>query len=90
MAFSSTAQTRLLSVGEIPATGFIVNTKRIAVPDEPYELSPLRSDGRWDDWAAGVALYEKAVRPLTEGEMMALELDVEAVRPSPAPTPAAG
>lgn len=42
---------------------------------------PLRSDGRWETWAAGVALFETAVRPLTEGEMIALELDVEAIRP---------
>jgi hypothetical protein len=41
----------------------------------------VRSDGRWDNWAAGVALFEKAVRPLTEDEKIALELDVEAMRP---------
>lgn len=43
----------------------------------------VRSDGRWDNWAAGVELFEKAVRPLTEDEKIALELDVEAMRPSP-------
>ncbi|TSE15003.1 hypothetical protein B1A87_002795 [Arthrobacter sp. KBS0703] len=42
---------------------------------------PLRSDGRWDNWAAGVELFERAVRPLTEDEKIALELDVEAMRP---------
>lgn len=41
----------------------------------------VRSDGRWDNWAAGVALFEKAVRPLTEDEKISLELDVEAMRP---------
>jgi hypothetical protein len=41
----------------------------------------LRSDGRWDNWAAGVELFERAVRPLTEDEKIALELDVEAMRP---------
>jgi hypothetical protein len=43
----------------------------------------LRSDGRWDNWAAGVVLFEEAVRPLTEDEKIALELDVEAMRPTP-------
>lgn len=42
---------------------------------------PLRSDGRWDAWVAGVDLFEKAVRPLTEDEKISLELDVEAIRP---------
>ncbi|MET4144223.1 hypothetical protein [Arthrobacter sp. UYCo732] len=42
----------------------------------------LRSDGDWDNWAAGVELFEHAVRPLTEDEKIALELDVEAMRPS--------
>lgn len=41
----------------------------------------LRSDGEWDNWSAGVALYEKAVRPLTDDEKIALELDVEGIRP---------
>lgn len=43
----------------------------------------VRSDGCWDKWAAGVALFETAVRPLTEDEKIALELDVEAMRPVP-------
>lgn len=43
----------------------------------------IRSDGRWDNWAAGVELFEKAVRPLTEDEKIALELDVERMRPGP-------
>ncbi|OOP65280.1 hypothetical protein BMF89_00060 [Arthrobacter sp. SRS-W-1-2016] len=42
----------------------------------------VRSDGRWGNWAAGVSLYEEAVRPLTEDERIALELNVEAMRPS--------
>lgn len=41
----------------------------------------VRTDGRWDNWAAGLALFERAVRPLTEDEKIALELDVERMRP---------
>lgn len=41
----------------------------------------VRSDGRWDNWAAGVELFEQAVRPMTVDERIALELDVEAMRP---------
>ena len=48
----------------------------------------IKSDGRWDNWTAGVALFEKAVRSLTEDERIALELDVESMRPSPVPKPA--
>ena len=44
--------------------------------------STVRSDGRWDNWGAGVDLFERAVRPLTEDEKIALELDVERMRPS--------
>lgn len=43
----------------------------------------VRSDGRWDNWAAGVKLFERAVRPLTEDEKIALELDVERMTPNP-------
>lgn len=43
----------------------------------------VKSDGRWDNWAAGVELFEKAVRPLTGEEKLALELDVERMRPEP-------
>jgi hypothetical protein len=43
----------------------------------------IKSDGCWDDWAAGLQLYERAVRPLTGQEKMALELDVEGMRPDP-------
>jgi hypothetical protein len=42
------------------------------------------SDGDWDNWAAGVELYERAVRPLTGEEKLALELDVERMRPGTA------
>lgn len=28
-------------------------------------VTAFRTDGRWDNWAAGVALFENAVRPLT-------------------------
>ncbi|MGC0239510.1 hypothetical protein [Arthrobacter sp. SD76] len=39
------------------------------------------TDGRWDNWSAGVRLYERAVRALTEEEKLALELDVARMRP---------
>ncbi|WP_104062292.1 hypothetical protein [Arthrobacter sp. 4R501] len=39
------------------------------------------SDGRWNNWAAGVNMFEKAVRPLSDEEKLALELDVERMRP---------
>lgn len=41
----------------------------------------IKSDGRWSDWAAGMSLFERAVRPLTADEKLALELDVERMRP---------
>jgi hypothetical protein len=41
----------------------------------------VTSDGEWDNWAAGVELFERAVRPLTDEEKLALELDVERMRP---------
>lgn len=44
------------------------------------EQGSVTSDGRWDNWSAGLALFEKAVRPLTEDEKIALELDVEHMR----------
>lgn len=43
----------------------------------------VTSDGRWDNWAAGLELYERAVRLLTDQEKLALELDVERMRPEP-------
>jgi hypothetical protein len=43
---------------------------------------PVLDDGNWSTWAAGVDLYEQAVRPLTVDEKKALELDVEAMRPA--------
>jgi hypothetical protein len=46
-----------------------------------YRPGVLRSDGRWEDWAAGLALYEKAVHPLSPDQKLALELDIEAMRP---------
>lgn len=46
-----------------------------------------RSDGRRDNGAAGVDLFEGAVRQLTVDEKIALELDVEAMRPAPTPPP---
>lgn len=41
----------------------------------------FRSDGNWDNWAAGVELFEQAVRPLTLDEKIALELDVQSMTP---------
>ena len=41
----------------------------------------LRSDGHWSNWTTGVALYETAVRHLTSDQKIALELDIEAMRP---------
>jgi hypothetical protein len=58
----------------------------VRTPDSP--AGSVRSDGRWDNWAAGVDLYEAAVRALTEDEKIALELDVESMRPSTTPKPA--
>jgi hypothetical protein len=43
----------------------------------------VKSDGRWDNWAAGMQLYERAVRLLTDQEKLALELDLERMRPDP-------
>jgi hypothetical protein len=42
----------------------------------------VQSDGRWSKWTAGVELFERAVRPFTEDEKIALELDVEGMRPA--------
>lgn len=39
------------------------------------------TNGRWDNWAMGLRLYERAVRALTEEEKLALELDVARMRP---------
>lgn len=41
----------------------------------------LRSDGCLDDWRTGIALYEKAVAPLSDDARMSLELDIEGMRP---------
>ena len=41
----------------------------------------LRSDGHWNNWTTGIALYETAVKPLTPDQKIALELDIEAMRP---------
>jgi hypothetical protein len=43
----------------------------------------VASDGRWDNWSAGVHLFESAVGPLTDDDKLALELDVERMRPDP-------
>lgn len=45
------------------------------------------SDGDWDNWAARVDLFEKAVRPLTAEEKLALELEVERMRPAQSQEP---
>jgi hypothetical protein len=47
----------------------------------------VRSDGKWDNWVAGVELFEQAVRPLTMDEKIALELDVENMRALQRETP---
>lgn len=41
----------------------------------------LRSDGGLENWTAGIALFEKAVGPLTEDGKISLELDIEGMRP---------
>ena len=47
-----------------------------------WRTGVVMSDGLWDDWAAGLRLFEKAVRPLTDEEKLALEVDVEWMRPA--------
>jgi hypothetical protein len=46
-------------------------------------MGVVRSDGLWDHWAAGLHLFERAVRALTDDEKLALELDVGRLRPEP-------
>lgn len=41
----------------------------------------LRSDGDRHNWTPGITLYETAVQSLTPDQMLALELDVEDIRP---------
>lgn len=41
----------------------------------------VKTDGLWGDWAAGLHLFERAVRALSDDEKLALELDVERMRP---------
>ncbi|MFF1253712.1 hypothetical protein ACFVYC_14610 [Pseudarthrobacter sp. NPDC058329] len=48
-----------------------------------FKTGVVKSDGRWDNWAAGRQLYEQAVRLLTDQEKLALELDLERMRPDP-------
>lgn len=43
----------------------------------------VMSDCNWSHWSPGIHLFEMAVRPLTEDEKIALELDVESMRPRP-------
>jgi hypothetical protein len=59
-----------------------------AVRSPELAAEALGSDGDWDDWTDGVDLFERSVRPLTEDEKIALELDVESMRPSRTPKPA--
>lgn len=60
----------------------VVTAILIAAAVRTPEVAPgMTSDGEWDNWSAGVALYESAVRPLIEDEKLALELDVEGMRP---------
>lgn len=46
------------------------------------------TDGTWEDWADGLALFEKAVRPLTEDEKIMLEMIVTRLRHVPEEAPA--
>jgi len=46
-----------------------------------FRTGAVKTDGLWDDWAAGLHLFEGAVRALTGDEKLALELDVERMRP---------
>lgn len=46
-----------------------------------FRAGVFSSDGRWDNWTAGMDLYERAVRELTNEEKLALELDVAGMRP---------
>lgn len=48
----------------------------------------LRTDGTWEDWAEGLALFERAVRPLTEDEKIMLEMIVSGLRHVPEDSPA--
>lgn len=47
------------------------------------------TDGTWEDWAAGIGLFEKAVRLLTEDEKIMLEMTVSGLRHVPEEAPAA-
>ncbi|QOD06092.1 hypothetical protein [Pseudarthrobacter sp. BIM B-2242] len=46
------------------------------------------TDGTWEDWAAGITLFERAVRPLTEDEKIMLEMIVSGLRHVPEDSPA--
>lgn len=54
-----------------------------AVREFESRTGVVKSDGRWDNWTAGLQLYEQAIRALSEEEKLALELDVERMRPDP-------
>lgn len=41
----------------------------------------LHSDGHWHNWTPPSTLYETAVQPLTPDQRLALELDIEDMRP---------
>lgn len=45
------------------------------------------TDGTWEDWTAGIGLFERAVRPLTEDEKIMLEMIVSALRHVPEDSP---
>lgn len=42
---------------------------------------PVRSDASWEDWALGLSLFERAVRPLTADERLALEMSLSGMMP---------
>lgn len=46
------------------------------------------TDGTWADWADAVELFGRAVRPLTEDELLMLEMTVSRLRHVPADVPA--
>lgn len=60
----------------------VVTAILIAAAVRNLATTGVRSDGKWSGWAAGVELFETAVRPLTDDEKIALELDVERIRPA--------
>lgn len=42
----------------------------------------VSSDASWEDWAVGLSLFERAVRPLTTDERLSLEMMISGMVPS--------